>query len=131
MSNKKLELTESKLSNALARLEELINDPIDTHKGIVDGTIQRFEFTFELFWKWLKLLLEQQGINTNFPKQVLQEAYKTHMIHDETIWLQMLNDRNLTSHTYNSDLAMSIYQHIKIYAPLIRDAFDKYKNKKY
>lgn len=126
MENIKIELAQSKLSNTLTRLKELMNEPIDSHNAIIDATIQRFEFTFELFWKWLKFI-QQQGIEMNFPKEVLKEAYKAKMIDDEQIWLQMLNDRNLTSHTYNSDLAFSIYTHIKTYTPLIRHTFEKFK----
>lgn len=127
MKTTKLQLAQSKLDNALKRLEELKDIPSSVHSFIIDATIQRFEFTFELFWKWLKLILLDQGIDVSFPKEVLKEAYKAHMIDDETIWLQMLNDRNLSSHTYNQDLAKSIYTHIKIYIPLIRKIFEKYK----
>ncbi len=109
MENTKLEIAQSKLSDALEQLEEAIKDPIDSHHLAIDGTIQRFEFTFEFLWKWLKLIISGKGIEVNFPKDVLKKAYKTKMIEDESIWLQMLNDRNLTSHTYNSDLAISIY----------------------
>lgn len=128
MEKPKINLAQSKLSDVLARLEEAIEHPIDSHLVVIDGTSQRFEFTFELFWRWLKLVIAEQGIVVHFPKEVLQEAYKTHMINDESIWLQMLNDRNLTSHTYNKDLAISIYNNIKIYVPLLRKVFEKYKN---
>lgn len=127
MENSKLKLDQTKLSNALKRLEEVIKDPIDAHKAIVDATIQRFEFTFELFWKWLRRIICERGIEVNFPKDVLREAYKAKMIDDEEIWLKMLRDRNLTSHTYNEDLAMSIYKDIKIYAPLIREVFERHR----
>lgn len=62
MEKSKLELAQSKLANALERLEELMDDPIDSHKAIIDATIQRFEFTFELFWKWLRLLIKEKGV---------------------------------------------------------------------
>lgn len=127
MKTTKLSLAQSKLANALKRLEEIKDAPIDVDNFIIDAAIQRFEFTFELFWKWLKLILLEQGIAVYFPKEVFKEAYKAHMIDDEAIWLQMLNDRNLTSHTYNQDLALSIYMHITIYTPLIRKIFEKYK----
>lgn len=129
-NNNKPKTLTSKLSDALSRLEEVISDPIDSHKAIIDATIQRFEFTFELFWKWLKILIQNQGLETNFPKEIIKAAYKAKMIDNEPLWLKMLNERNLTSHTYNRDLAMSIYLNIKnTYTPLIKNTFEKYKNK--
>lgn len=78
-NNNKLKLTleQKKLSDVLKRLEEVVCDPIDAHQAVVDATIQRFEFTFELFWKWLKLIIAEEGIDVNFPKEVLREAYKS------------------------------------------------------
>jgi hypothetical protein len=38
------------LGNALDRFAEAIAHP-DPDDVVMDGTIQRFEFTFELFWK--------------------------------------------------------------------------------
>lgn len=127
MENSQLVLKEGKLAKALGRLEEVLDDPVDAHKAIIDATIQRFEFTFELFWKWLKLLLENAGVEANFPKQVFKEAYKAKWIDDEALWLKMLNDRNLTSHTYDEELARVIYESIKTYAPLMRRVFEERK----
>lgn len=53
----------------------------------VDASIQRFEFTVELFWKLLKRSIISLGREVNFPKEVLQEAYLSKMIEDEKIWL--------------------------------------------
>jgi hypothetical protein len=39
-----------------------------------DGTIQRFEFVFELFRRTVRRLLARQGVAANSPKAVLQQA---------------------------------------------------------
>ena len=61
------------LENALSRLGEAlqIENPDQLY---VDGTIQRFEFTLELYWKTLKRLLATEGIETDTPKTTLKEA---------------------------------------------------------
>ena len=102
------------LCNSLDRLQEALLKPtIEEDELYQDATIQRFEFVIELYWKTFKRLLALEGINITTPKEALKEAYKIGWIHDETAWLEMLNDRNLTPHTYNAELAMKIYQHIQ------------------
>lgn len=110
----------SKLSKALDRLEESLRESPAEHPIVMDGTIQRFEFVTELCWKTLKVFLEAEGVEANFPRQVLQQAYKDSWIKDETLWLNVLNDRNMAAHTYNQDLAQKIYANIKAYYPEFR-----------
>lgn len=100
------------LEKAVLTLEVAINKPLDTDRMMISGTIQRFEFTFELTWKTLKLVLQQKGIITAFPRDVLQAAYQGSLIDNEQLWLAMMADRNITSHTYD-DVADKIYAHIK------------------
>jgi nucleotidyltransferase substrate binding protein (TIGR01987 family) len=78
-----------------------------------DGLIQRFEFTFELAWKTLKAIFEDEGlIGLNSPKTVLKEAFAADLIQDEGIWLLMLNDRNSTTHIYSEEMALAICNNI-------------------
>ena len=99
--------------NALNRLNEGISS-IDKKSDLErDGLIQRFEFTFELAWKTLKGIFEDEGLTgLNSPKTVLREAFSAGLIEDEELWLLMLNDRNSTSHVYNEKLAIEICNHI-------------------
>jgi nucleotidyltransferase substrate binding protein (TIGR01987 family) len=85
------------LATALERLREALQEP-EANKLAVDGTIQRFEFVFELYWKTLKRLLAWEGIQTQTPRETLQRAYQAGWLADETAWLQMLRDRSQTSH---------------------------------
>ena len=79
-----------------------------------DGLIQRFEFTFELAWKTLKALFENEGlIGLNSPKSVLREAYAAQIIEDEELWLAILQDRNRTAHLYSEEIAILIADNIK------------------
>jgi nucleotidyltransferase substrate binding protein (TIGR01987 family) len=99
--------------NALSRLTEGIAKYKETDDLLRDGVIQRFEFTFELAWKTLKAVFEDEGlIGLNSPKSVLREAFAAELINDDELWLDMLNDRNSTSHIYNEQLAIEICQNI-------------------
>lgn len=125
MTNRyKIALGFSKLEKPLKALEIMASAPPQEHRAHIDATIQRFEFTIELFWKLLKAILEYKGINVQYPKDVLKEAYQGDLIDHETVWLNMMQDRNLTSHTYDENLADKIYQHIQSYVPVFRVTFD-------
>jgi nucleotidyltransferase substrate binding protein (TIGR01987 family) len=78
-----------------------------------DGVIQRFEFTFELLWKTLRLFLLDEGIITKSPKEALKEAFRFGLIKDEEIFLDMLEDRNQTSHIYSEEISKEIVLRIK------------------
>jgi nucleotidyltransferase substrate binding protein (TIGR01987 family) len=94
-------------TKAITRLEEALNEPVNSL--IRDACIQRFEFSFELAWKAVQEYLRQQGQNCQSPKSCLREAFKQGWITNEDAGLKLLGDRNLTSHTYDEDLAKAIY----------------------
>ena len=68
-----------------------------------EGVIQRFECTFELAWNTLKDRLEYGGIVLTevTPRNVIRQACAARLIADAEIWMDMLTDRNLMSHTYD------------------------------
>jgi nucleotidyltransferase substrate binding protein (TIGR01987 family) len=121
MSEETLMESLESLSNALDRFGEALARP-DPDDIVMDATIQRFEFTFELFWKVIRRLLARQGIEANSPKTVLQQAYRLGWLEDEQKWLKLLEDRNLTSHTYRETLAREIYSRIPDHHAAMRDA---------
>lgn len=99
-------------SKALQRLSEALAEDRSNPLAI-DGSIQRFEFSFELGWKLLKkVLMDVEGIEVLSPKKALQVAYQVGWVSDEQAWLKMLNDRNLTSHTYREEYALEIYSQL-------------------
>ena len=93
-----------------------------------DAAIQRFEFTFELVWKTLQLYLEHEGFESAGPRE-LKRAFIVRLISDQDeadVWLQMLDDRNLTSHAYDETLAVRIYTRIvHDYAPRLARMAEK------
>lgn len=114
------------LEKALSRLNDALQIP-NPDQLYIDGTIQRFEFTLELFWKTLKRLLAVEGIETDTPKATLKEAFQIGWLHDESAWLQMLQDRNLTSYVYDETIA--IFQDIKKYFPEMQQVFKELKQR--
>ena len=101
--------------NAFDRLNEGILKFDKTNDLLRDGLIQRFEFTFELAWKTLKVIFEEEGLTgLNSPKTVLREAFSAGLIKDDEVWLMMLNDRNTTSHIYSEKLAADICNNIMV-----------------
>jgi nucleotidyltransferase substrate binding protein (TIGR01987 family) len=82
------------------------------------GLIQTFEYNHELAWKTLKDFLQAKGLNNLYgSKDVSREAFKLGLLGDNErdgmLWLDMIEKRNLTSHTYNEDTAKEIVQAIK------------------
>lgn len=70
------------------------------------GLIQGFEFTHELAWNVLKDYLEMEGIQGLVgSRSTVREAFKRGLIHDGEAWMDMIEKRNLSSHTYNLDVA--------------------------
>jgi nucleotidyltransferase substrate binding protein (TIGR01987 family) len=73
------------------------------------GLIQGFEFTHELAWNVLKDYLEEQGfVGIIGSKNATREAFKNALITDGDVWMDMIKARNMTSHTYSTDIAQGI-----------------------
>ena len=96
---------------AFQRLKEAVEKAKDDLDK--DGVIQRFEFTVELLWKTLKAILEYQGIECYSPRNCIKEAFKANIIDDDEIILDMLEDRNLSSHIYDEQTSEEIFERIK------------------
>jgi nucleotidyltransferase substrate binding protein (TIGR01987 family) len=65
--------------------------------------VQSFEIVSELGWKVLKDYLGQNGISVYLPKEVIKEAFANNIIKNGQIWIDMINDRNSSSHEYNME----------------------------
>ena len=65
------------------------------------GIIQSFECCYELSWKIMKKVLNSEGLEVSTPKQVIREAGNAKIIDDVKLWIEFVNKRNLTVHTYN------------------------------
>lgn len=117
------------LGEAIDRLDEASKISEDVNSFIREVTIQRFETTVELFWKVLKKICNQERFEVNSPRATLQKSFELKLIDDEKLWLNMLDDRNLTSHTYNLPLAKEIYYRIKPYVDVMKKAFETIKKR--
>lgn len=93
-----------------------------------DATIQRFEFTFELFWKLLQAILTEDGIMAYGPKNAIREAGKLELIESVEEWLGFLTARNLASHTYNEKLAQDVYKEAKNFLRSLQQSFPRIEN---
>lgn len=105
-------------SKALNRLKEALERD-QSDDIVLDAVIQRFEFTYELSWKLIKAYMSYSGIaDVKTPRQAFKEAFAAGLIDEGDVWLEMLDDRNLTSHTYDQSTARRVYEKVKnIYYP--------------
>ena len=95
-----------------------------------DGVIKRFEFTFELAWKTLQDKLYDEGyLSTKGPKPVIKQAFNNGIITDGQAWIDMLTDRNNSTHLYDESAAVSIFDRIQItYFKLLQELKSKLEN---
>ena len=89
---------------ALGFLREALADGQESLSPLEqEGAAQRLEYTLELAWKCMKDYLEDSGVTISpaTPRQVIKEAFVAKIITDGQTWIDMLNHRNLLSHTYD------------------------------
>lgn len=115
------------LGEALERLKEALETPLDNHRLVMDATIQRFEFCIELYWKNFKNFLEREEREVLSPRDAVAQAYQMKWFDNEKLWLKMLHDRNAMSHNYEKDIADEVYARIKTYYPEMKSIYDKLK----
>lgn len=89
---------------AVERLADATQQP--KNEFIRDAVIRRFEFSVELAWKTAK---KAMGTATSAPKDVIREMAQSGYIDDVQLWLNAIDMRNLSSHTYKEDLAEKVY----------------------
>ncbi len=90
---------------------------------------QSFEIVFELAWKVLKDYLNENGIDVNYPKEVIKEAFNKKTLENGQIWIDMLNTRNSTSHEYNQEkvdimlenIAYCFYDELSSFTEIIKE----------
>ena len=86
-----------------------------TNEFIVRGIIDKFYIQFELGWKVLKELLRYEGANqaaTVSPREIIKTAYAYFHFMEEDVWLEILRDRNDTTHIYNEEAAQQLVERI-------------------
>jgi nucleotidyltransferase substrate binding protein (TIGR01987 family) len=108
-------------------LGELVVIPEYTNSYVKDATIRRFKICIDLFRITLKQICVAEGFSVTSPKSTLEKAFENKLLKDSPIWLSMLEDRNMTSHTYKRLIANEIYYKIDSYYMHMKDAYSKIK----
>ena len=87
-----------------------------------DSMVQRFEYCTDLFWKYLKKYLETfvELPDINGPAPIIRASFSAGLLDEQEAEnaLDMIKDRNMTSHIYKEDiaetLAAKIPQHCRL-----------------
>ncbi len=115
------------LKKAYSRLKE-VSELYDGKDDIIrDSLIQRFEFTYEITHKTLREFMKYLGVTleNSFPRTIFKKAYVNNLISDDKVWINLLEDRNSTSHIYNENLADEVANRIvKYYVDAIGELVD-------
>ncbi len=105
-----------RLNSYTSALKQL-NDAVDEYNKRElnslekQGLIKAFEFTFELSWNLIKDYFNYQGmVNIRGSRDSFREAFKYNLVEDGVSWMEMIELRNLSSHTYDEDTAEEIIE---------------------
>ena len=97
----------------------------------LDLAVKRFEFTYEMAWKAIRRCLDYLGIEARSPRACFKEAYSQGLITNEVVWLEMIEQRNLTSHVHNQDevrgILSRLYEYLKHFEQLLAAVESKIK----
>jgi len=106
-----------KLAEFAKSFENLKIILLESNTPIVrDAAIKRYELCYELAWKSVQEKLKGEGLEIGkSPKNCFKQAFEQGWIEDEKIFAEMIQNRNLTTHTYNEDLAQEIYTNLGNY----------------
>jgi len=123
---KRYEERKQELLNATERLKEALQE--EENDIVIDGTLHRFEFTFELAWKTMKDYLEYSRIIDGIGSQrdIIKTAFSNGIIEDGEEWIKMMLARNSLSHLYDEEKSREIYREIK---KLYLNLFEKLNKK--
>ena len=90
------------------------------------GIIQFFEMTFEFACKVLKDYLEAQEYLVKSPRETVKQAFQIGLIDNGHVWMDALSNRNLTTHTYDEELANKMTNEIiTMYLPELDKMYEK------
>lgn len=116
-------------ARAFALLEQTmaITTPSEAERA---GLIQFFEMSFELAWKVMKDYLEDEGFRMASPRETIKQAFQIGLIRDGHVWMEAMQDRNLTVHTYEEKIALAVEQKIReAYFPALAELFRDFSEK--
>jgi nucleotidyltransferase substrate binding protein (TIGR01987 family) len=115
------------LEKCLKKFEEVLN--IERNDIVRDSAIKRFELCFELSWKVIKDYLNKEGILCRSPRSCIKEAFSIGLIENEDELLDILEDKNLSVHTYDEELAEELYSRLKNHFIAMSELFKQIKKR--
>jgi len=121
---------------ALRRFEEALvkmeaQGEISDYELIRDSVIQRFEFTYEMTWRLLRLFLEKVKLvsldQLTSPRQIFRVAAQVNILSsaDLKIVSDIIEDRNKTTHTYDEEVAEEIAHKLRLYADFMKSIIEQ------
>lgn len=88
------------------------------------GMIQAFEFTHELAWNVMKDYFVYQGNGRiTGSRDASREAFANGLVDDGEGWMEMVQSRNQSSHTYNRATALALVSRISERYAALFEAF--------
>jgi len=108
--------TFASFKKAVSRLEESVSKEKTAERR--DYALMRFQLSFDTAIKSTKNYLRSQGQECYTAKQCLRSAFQVGLIDNDPTWLQMVDDRNDIIHSYDEDIANTIYGKLGAYLEL-------------
>lgn len=87
-----------------------------------DACIHRFEYCIELAWK---TAMKKLGSQTKFAKPAVREMARADLIESAELWLDFIQARNDTSHSYDEATAKNVFSQIQKFAPAAETLLDR------
>lgn len=107
------------LDQAAQTLTDALRQPLTDL--VRDAAIQRFEYVFELSWKTMQAAATYMGTICNSPREAIKAALKLGWTTNADGWLEAMEARNRTSHTYNEKVAKEVYEVAKKCPGLVQE----------
>lgn len=101
----------SSLEDAIQSLKDSL-EPLPRNDRERDGAIQRFEYTFELCWKFIRryfLAIGKLDVSTG-PRPLIRDAQQENLITDSSLWFTFLEARNNVADTYDKTEADKVFK---------------------
>ena len=100
---------------AIARMAEVVElsrqRPLNQFE--CDSLIKRFEFSYEMAWKLMMSYEKENGVTELVgSKDVVRRAFSMSLIDNGEVWMEMIDDRNKTTHLYDEEMATDVIDEI-------------------
>jgi nucleotidyltransferase substrate binding protein (TIGR01987 family) len=100
----------------LGQFAEVMGTPAsDLDSRDRDSGILRFELCYEVCWKLLQRLVRDQGYESNGPRSAFEKAFALGWIENESVWYDLMKDRNTAVHVYREEWAEALFLRLNAY----------------